>query len=98
MNDQGAGGGIASHMPTHRRQDSSEEPIPAESTAETRTPAPEPDQANALSQTPQDLPRVSQVAVAPVAEVAPALSRNPSSCSTNDNARPNPEYLTAQTA
>ena len=89
-------------MPTHRRQDSKEEPIPAEAAAETRTPAPESDQKEKLSQTLQELPRGSQIlvgdetgAVTPVVEVAPSLSRNSSSCSTSSH-KPNNEYLAAQ--
>jgi len=90
-------------MPTHRRQDSTEEPIPAETAAETRNPDPEADQEENFAQTLQELPRGSRVlvedgsgAVTPGVEVAPALSRNPSSCSTSSSARPTNEYLTAQ--
>ncbi|KXX74400.1 Protein SOK1 [Madurella mycetomatis] len=103
MGDQGAGGGIESHMPTHRRQDSSEEPMPAEPAPETRNPPPESD-AQDLTQAPQDLPRGSrdlgangQARGGPGVNATPGLSRNPSTCSTNSNAKPNHEYLTAHT-
>ncbi|KAK3371563.1 T-complex protein 11-domain-containing protein [Lasiosphaeria ovina] len=106
MGDQGAGGGIESHMPTHRRQDSGEEPIPTESVPETRNPPPEPDQQEQYSQTLQELPRGSRElvedgagAAAPVVVgAAPGLSRNPSTCSTSSHAKPNSEYLTAHTS
>ncbi|KAL2020750.1 hypothetical protein VTK56DRAFT_7948 [Thermocarpiscus australiensis] len=102
MGDQGAGGGIESHMPTHRRQDSGEEPIPSESAPETRSPPSESDPQD-LSPPPQDLPRGSRELgqdgpeqTAPVANAAPGLSRNPSTCSTASNSKPNQhEYLTA---
>ncbi|KAK5662858.1 hypothetical protein OQA88_6269 [Cercophora sp. LCS_1] len=94
MNDQGAGGGIESHMPTHRRQDSAEDPIPAEATAETRNPAPEPDQqemAQKLQESgPRALAEVDTPAGTPMPGEAPALSRTPSTSS-----RPN-EYLSVQ--
>jgi hypothetical protein len=103
MNEQGAGGGLESHMTTHRRQDSNEEPIPAEAAAETRDPAPETDEKEKIFQALQELPRGSRAlegdgsgAVTPVVEVAPGLSRNSSSCSTGSSARtPTNEYLTA---
>ena len=98
MKDPGAGGGIDSHMPTHRRQDSSEEPVPDETAAETRNPAPEQDQ-ETFPQPLQEFPRGSQVLVkeaasaeTTVVEVAPPLSR---SCSTSSNLQPT-EYSTVQ--
>ncbi|KAK4188810.1 protein SOK1 [Podospora australis] len=100
MGDQGAGGGIESHMPTHRRQESGEEPIPTEPAPETRNPPAEPEAQDSLVVLPQDLPRGSRTlsrdgsTSPPVANTAPGLSRNPSSCSTA--AKPNSEYLTAQ--
>lgn len=103
MSDQGAGGGIESHMPTHRRQDSGEEPIPTETAPETRNPPAEAEAQESLTLLPQDLPRGSRTLGAagtttpPVVNAAPGLSRNPSSCSTSStNAKPNTEYLTAQ--
>ncbi|KAK3902744.1 T-complex protein 11-domain-containing protein [Staphylotrichum tortipilum] len=93
MSDQGAGGGLESHMPTHRRQDSAEEPIPTEPAPETR-PAAESDP-EALS--PQHLPRGSRKSVSDrggrVGTPQP-LSRNPSNCSTSSNSR---EYLPTRT-
>ncbi|KAJ4306701.1 Protein SOSEKI 1 [Collariella sp. IMI 366227] len=59
MGDQGAGGGIESHMSAHRRQDSADEPMPTEPAPETRNPPSESDPA-ALSPLPQDLPRGSR--------------------------------------
>jgi len=98
MGDQGAGGGIESHMPTHRRQDSTtEEAIPTEPAPETRNPPAESEQPDQFSQTIQELPR----GVTPTVEgqSAPGLSRNPSTCSTSSNSRQmNPEYLTTQTS
>src|SRR5690349_18026584 len=102
MSDQGAGGGIESHMSTHRRQDSGEEPIPTDAAPETRNPPSESDP-QALSPLPQDLPRVSrklsQSASERSARINPPqpLSRNPSTCSTSSNARPQAEYLPART-
>lgn len=86
-------------MPTHRRQDSGEEPIPTEPAPETRNPPSEPDP-QVLSPPPQDLPRGSlsqnqSDQGARAVNAAPALSRNPSSCSTSSNAKPHHEYLTA---
>ncbi|KAK4221277.1 protein SOK1 [Podospora fimiseda] len=101
MGDQGAGGGIESHMPTHRRQESNEEPIPTETAPETRNPPAEPEPQASL-QLPQDLPRGQRELEedgserAPVVPATPALSRNPSSCSTSSNSKPSQEYLTAQ--
>ncbi|AEO61397.1 hypothetical protein MYCTH_2311515 [Thermothelomyces thermophilus ATCC 42464] len=103
MSDQGAGGGIESHMSTHRRQDSGEEPLPTEPAPEKRAPASESD-TEELTPPPQDLPRGSRKlsqsgsnrgarAVSP----AQGLSRNPSTCSTSSNARPHAEYLPART-
>ncbi|KAK4244003.1 T-complex protein 11-domain-containing protein [Corynascus novoguineensis] len=103
MNDQGAGGGIESHMSTHRRQDSGEEPLPTEPTPETRAPASESD-AEELTPPPQDLPRGSRKLSQSgsnrgTGTVSPpqGLSRNPSTCSTSSNARPHAEYLPART-
>ncbi|KAK0705058.1 T-complex protein 11-domain-containing protein [Lasiosphaeris hirsuta] len=97
MGDQGAGGGLDSHMPTHRRQDSSEEPISAETVAETRNPAPEPDQKETMSQT-LELPRPRVLTSGGTNPGTPVteLSRQSSSCSTSSHVR-NTEYLTAQT-
>ncbi|KAK3944531.1 protein SOK1 [Diplogelasinospora grovesii] len=105
MGDQGAGGGIESHMPTHRRQESGgEDPTPAEKAPETRNPPPETDNSDQFSQPLQDLLRGSRKLEeevgsnrgTPVSEVAPGLSRNPSTCSTTSSAKPQNEYLTAQ--
>ncbi|KAK0652081.1 T-complex protein 11-domain-containing protein [Cercophora newfieldiana] len=104
MNEQGAGGGVESHLTTHRRQDSNEEPIP-EPPVETRDPAPESGKKEKIFQALQELPRGSRSlggdgsgSVTPVVEVAPGLSRNSSSCSTSSSSvRPiTTEYLTAQ--
>ncbi|KAK1834658.1 T-complex protein 11-domain-containing protein [Podospora conica] len=61
MADQGGSGGIGSHMPTHRRQDSAaaDEPIPAETTTETRNPETSPEKQAFSPPPPQDLPRGS---------------------------------------
>ncbi|KAG7285483.1 hypothetical protein NEMBOFW57_010111 [Staphylotrichum longicolle] len=89
-------------MSTHRRQDSGEEPIPTDAAPETRNPPSESDP-QALSPLPQDLPRVSrklsQSASERSARINPPqpLSRNPSTCSTSSNARPQAEYLPART-
>ena len=102
MGDQGAGGGIESHMPTHRRQDSGDEPRPAKPTPETRTP-PQKSEKQEFSQR-QGLARLSEarlseaitrepIALTAEVESPPALSRNPSSCSTYSNPRPTNEYL-----
>ncbi|KAK4149783.1 T-complex protein 11-domain-containing protein [Chaetomidium leptoderma] len=103
MADQGAGGGIDSHMSTHRRQDSKEEPIPTEPAPETGSPPSESDP-EALSPPPQDLPRGSRKLSqrgsergARVVSSPQPLSRNPSTCSTSSNARPQAEYLPART-
>ncbi|KAK3320772.1 T-complex protein 11-domain-containing protein [Cercophora scortea] len=106
MGDQGAGGGIESHMPTHRRQDSTEEPIPTKTTTETRSPPPKSDQQDQFLQTRQELPRGSRgmtdkpvdVVMSPAVEVAPGLSRNPSTCSNSSNPRPNNEYFSGAAA
>ncbi|KAK3387615.1 T-complex protein 11-domain-containing protein [Podospora didyma] len=105
MGDQAAGGGLDSHLPTHRRQDSAtEETITTEAVPETRNPPPEPDQADQYSQPLQELPRGSREleedgtgAAVPVVSTAPGLSRNASSSSTSSGTRPTAsEYLTAQ--
>ena len=88
-------------MPTHRRQDSGDEPIPTEPAPETRNP-PSESEPQDLSPPPQDLPRgsISQNASgqdARVVNAPPALARNPSTCSTSSNAKPDHEYLTAHT-
>ncbi|KAL2258952.1 hypothetical protein VTK26DRAFT_7549 [Humicola hyalothermophila] len=100
MGDQRAGGGIESHMPTHRRQDSGEEPIPTEPAPETRN-SPSESESQELSRPPQDLPRGSisentSEQDTPMVNAPPALARNPSTCSTSSNAKPDHEYLTAQ--
>ncbi|KAL1842309.1 hypothetical protein VTJ49DRAFT_5590 [Mycothermus thermophilus] len=102
MADQGAGGGIESHMSTHRRQDSGEESIPTDTAPEKRSPPAE--TTPETQSTPQDLPRgsrklsqsrASQRDARTVAS-PPSLSRNPSTCS--NNPRPQAEYLTACTS
>ncbi|KAM7194902.1 protein SOK1 [Naviculisporaceae sp. PSN 640] len=96
MGDQGAGGGIESHMPTHRRQESGEEPRPTKPTPETRAP---PQEKQEFTQTRQGLARLSEaitrdpIVLNAEVEAAPALSRNPSTCSTSSNPRPTNEYL-----
>ncbi|KAK4101939.1 Tcp11-domain-containing protein [Parathielavia hyrcaniae] len=106
MTDQGAGGGIESHMSTHRRQDSGEEPIPTEAAPETCSPPAESDPEE-FSLPPQDLPRGSRKLSQKRSErsaregtaVTPpqGLSRNPSTCSTSSNARPPAEYYPSRT-
>ncbi|KAK0634929.1 T-complex protein 11-domain-containing protein [Bombardia bombarda] len=107
MGDQGAGGGIESHMPTHRRQESGEEPIPTETAPETRDQPQKSDQQDQFSQTRQELPRGSRglkhksnvpdvntvLIPIPAVEVAPGLSRNPSTSSNCSNHKANNEYL-----
>ncbi|KAK3304054.1 T-complex protein 11-domain-containing protein [Chaetomium strumarium] len=103
MSDQGAGGGIESHMSTHRRQDSGEEPIPTEPAPETRNPPSESDSVT-LSPPLQHLPRGSRKLSqsgsdrgTQVVGTPQGLSRNPSSCSTASNSRPHTEYLPGRT-
>ncbi|KAK4651212.1 Protein SOSEKI 1 [Podospora pseudocomata] len=104
MGEQRAGGGLESHMPTHRRNDSAtgEEPMP-DAPSETRAPPAEPEVQPSLREVPpaQDLPRGTQdinangsLATPVVGRPSPGLSRNPSSCSTNSNEKVNAEYLT----
>ncbi|KAK1761055.1 protein SOK1 [Echria macrotheca] len=105
MNDQGAGGGIESHMAAHRRQDSSDEPIPAEATTESRQSAPESNQETKFAESvlamggSRVLVGEETAPATPVVEVAPGLSRTSSSCSTSSGPRQPPEdYLAAQVA
>ncbi|KAK4205804.1 T-complex protein 11-domain-containing protein [Triangularia verruculosa] len=106
MGEQRAGGGLESHMPTHRRNDSAtgEEPMP-DAPSETRNPPAEPEAQPSLREIPpaQDLPRGTQdlstngpLATPVVGGPSPGLSRNPSSCSNNSNEKVNTEYLTAE--
>ncbi|KAM7217162.1 protein SOK1 [Rhypophila decipiens] len=96
MGDQGAGGGIESHMPTHRRQESGEEPRPtSQPTPETRAAPQEkqefaPTRMGRMSEAtiPQDIVLDAVVEH----EAATPLTRNLSTSSTTSNPRPN-EYL-----
>lgn len=81
-------------MPTHRRQDSGEEPIPSEPAPDSRNQPSESDSQN-LTPPPQDLPRGSRER-ARVVRASEGLSRNPSTCSTSSNAKSHEEYLTTQ--
>ncbi|KAK3314729.1 T-complex protein 11-domain-containing protein [Apodospora peruviana] len=95
MGDQGAGGGIESHMQTHRRQDSGEEPRPTKTTPETRPPPQTYSEKQESTQARQGLARLSEATIVLNSEVgaAPALSRNPSTSSNYSNLRPTNEYL-----
>ncbi|KAK0741874.1 T-complex protein 11-domain-containing protein [Apiosordaria backusii] len=104
MGDQRAGGGLESHMPTHRRNDSAagEEPMP-DAPSETRNPPAKPEGQPPLVSPAQDLPRGTRdinanrsLTTPVVGGPSPGLSRNPSSCSTKSNEKANAEYLTAE--
>lgn len=89
-------------MPTHRRQDSSDEPKPAEAAPETRNPTSESDAPDSTTPTPQDLPRGSRdlganapPGHAPAVNAARGLTNDPSARSTHSDANPSHEYPTA---
>ncbi|KAK0740511.1 T-complex protein 11-domain-containing protein [Schizothecium vesticola] len=87
MADQGGSGGIGSHMPTHRRQDSgaADEPIPAETTTETRNPETSPEKQAFSPPPPQDLPRGESSAGGPtLGRIAPVRFPSNSSNSGSD--------------